>query len=197
MKDIKGERLYLREIQIEDITDSVSAWFEDDELMKYYTSSKNKITKEKLISSIEFGKVAGDLFTFGIFTNEDNKLIGTIKLGPINFNHKISDLVALIGDRNYLGKGLSVDAIQLGNKLAFDEFDIRKLYGGMYLSNIASIKAYTRAGWVIEGRLKGFYMIEESNEDRLLVGCFNPKYFTEEEINGIKKNENRYFPNKQ
>lgn len=194
MEEFKGERLYLREISISDISDTVMAWFDDEELMKFYTSSKNKITKEKLLSSIEEGKKAGNLFTYGIFTNDTNTLIGTIKLGPIHFIHKTSDLVALIGDRNYLGKGLSVDAIKLGNQLAFDFFDLRKLYGGMYESNIASIKAYTRAGWLVEGRLKGFYEVEGRNEDRILVGCFNPRYFSEEEINQIKENENRYFP---
>lgn len=196
MEIFKGERLYLREINIADITDSVMTWFDDEELMKFYTSSKNKITKEKLLSSIEEGKMNGNLFTYGIFINDTNTLIGTIKLGPIHFIHKTSDLVALIGDRNYLGKGLSVDAISLGNQLAFEKFDIRKLYGGMYESNIASIKAYTRAGWLIEGRLKGFYMVDGKNEDRILVGCFNPNYFSEAEINQIKENENRYFPNR-
>ena len=189
----KGERLYLREINILDINDNVMTWFDDEDLMKYYTNSKNKISKEKLLSSIKEGKKAGNLFTYGIFTNEDNILIGTIKLGPIHFVHRTSDLVALIGNRNYLGKGFSVDAISLGNQLAFEKFDIRKLYGGMYESNIASIKAYTAAGWLIEGRLKGFYEVESKNQDRILVGCFNPKYFAEEEIDQIKNYENRYF----
>jgi ribosomal-protein-alanine N-acetyltransferase len=196
MQEFKGERLYLKEINISDIDDTVMAWFDDAELMKFYTNSKNKITKEKLLSSMEEGKKVGNLYTYGIFINESDKLIGTIKIGPIHFIHKTSDLVALIGDRNYLGKGLSVDAISLGNQLAFENFNIRKLYGGMYESNIASIKAYTRAGWLIEGRLKGFYMNDDKNEDRILVGCFNPKYFSKEEINLIKENENRYFPNR-
>ena len=193
MEMFKGERLYLREINILDINDNVMTWFDDEDLMKYYTNSKNKISKEKLLSSIKEGKKAGNLFTYGIFTNDDNILIGTIKLGPIHFVHRTSDLVALIGNRNYLGKGFSVDAISLGNQLAFEKFDIRKLYGGMYESNIASIKAYTAAGWLIEGRLKGFYEVENKNQDRILVGCFNPKYFAEEEIDQIKNYENRYF----
>lgn len=196
MEVYKGDRLYLKEISIEDIAGSVMSWFDDEELMKFYTSSKNKITKEKLLSSIEEGKLNGNLFTYGIFTNDTNTLIGTIKLGPIHFVHKTSDLVALIGNKDYLRKGLSIDAIRLGNQLAFEKFDIRKLYGGMYESNIASIKAYTRAGWFIEGRLKGFYMVDGKNEDRILVGCFNQKYFSESEINQIKENENRYFPNR-
>ena len=193
MEIFKGERIYLREIEISDITDSVMEWFEDEELMRFYTSSKQKITKEKLLNSIDEGKKNGNVFTFGIFINETNELIGTIKLGPIHFIHKTSDLVALIGNRNYLGKGLAVDAINLGNRLAFEKFDLRKLYGGMYISNIASIKAYTRAGWLVEGRLKGFYCVDNKNEDRILVGCYNPKYFTVEEINEIKENEGRYF----
>ncbi len=169
------------------------AWFDDEDLMRFYTNSKNKITKEKLLQSLVEGEKAGNVYTFGIFSIETNALIGTIKLGPINFNHKTSDLVALIGDRNYLGKGLSVEAIKIGGELAFEEFDLRKLHGGMYISNIPSIKAYTRAGWLIEGRLKGQFLIDSKNEDRILVGCFNPKYFTAEEINLIKKHENRYF----
>ncbi len=194
MLEIKGERLYLREIKPDDLSDKVMLWFEDEELMKFYTNSKNKITKEGLLNSIEDGKRMGNLFTFGIFHIIDNCLIGTIKLGPINNNHMTSDLATLIGDRNYLGKGYSVDAILLGNKLAFSYFNIRKLYGGMYISNIPSIKAYTRAGWLIEGRLKGQFLVEGKNEDRLLVACFNPEYFTAQELLEIKNNENRYFP---
>jgi ribosomal-protein-alanine N-acetyltransferase len=193
MKKIKGARLTLKQIEVNDITDKVLSWFEDEELMKFYTNSRKKITKDDLLSSINEGKDKGTLFTFGIYHNTDSLLIGTIKIGPINFNHKTSDLVALIGDRNYLGKGFAVDAITLGNQMAFEEFDIRKLYGGMYISNIPSIKAYTKSGWLIEGRLKGQFLVEGKAEDRILVACFNPKYFSEEELNEIKKDENRYF----
>jgi ribosomal-protein-alanine N-acetyltransferase len=193
MEVYKGQKLYLRKIEAKDITDRVMSWFDDEELMKFYTSSKNKITREKLLFSIEDGQKNGNLFTYGIFTIETNELIGTLKLGPIHFVHRTSDLVVLIGDRNYLGKGLSAEAIRLGNQLAFEEFDLRKLYGGMYASNIPSIKAYTRAGWLIEGRLKGFYEVDGKNEDRILVGCFNPNYFSKEEIKQLKENEDRYF----
>lgn len=193
MKTFKGERIYLRKIKINDITDRVMDWFEDKELMEFYTNSKKTITKETLIQSIKNGEEKGNLYTYGIFTNAEDILIGTIKLGPINFNHRISDLVILLGDRNYLGKGLAVEAIKVGNELAFEEFDIRKLFGGMYESNVPSIKAYTRAGWLIEGRLKGFYLHEAKNEDRILVGCFNPKYFNEEEINELDNNQDRYY----
>lgn len=179
--NIESGKLFLRKLKIEEIDDRVLSWFADQDLMLYYTNSRNAITRESLIDSIEIGEKNGTSYTYGIFLNE-GVCIGTIKLGPINIVHRISDLVVLIGDRNYHGKGLSVEAIQLGNKLAFETFDLRKLFGGMYASNISSIKAYLRAGWTAEAILKGHYLNKGKNEDRLEVGCFNPKYFTKEEI---------------
>ncbi|MBK8472358.1 MAG: GNAT family N-acetyltransferase [Sphingobacteriales bacterium] len=177
MQSYESERLYLKKIQLNDIDDSFMEWFADEDLMRYYTNSQRKITKEDIINSIEEGEKNKNCFTYGIFYKETNDCIGTIKLGPINWVHGISDLVVLLGNRQYHGKGLAVEAIKLGNELAFQEYDIRKLFGGMYESNVASIKAYTRADWVIEGRLKGHYLNDGQVEDRILVGCFNPKYF--------------------
>jgi RimJ/RimL family protein N-acetyltransferase len=178
---IEGTTLFLRKIQLEDISNQFMMWFVDDELMKYYTNSKNKITKESLLLSIREGELAGNSFTYGIFFKENNECIGTIKLGPINHAHKISDLVVLLGNKKYHGRGFAVEAIQLGNKLAFDFYDLRKLFGGMYENNISSVKAYTRAGWVIEGRLKGHYLENDKAIDRIVVGCFNPRYFPNNE----------------
>jgi RimJ/RimL family protein N-acetyltransferase len=178
----KGENLYLRKLEIQDMDDEFMSWFEDESLMKYYTNSKNKISKESLIRSLEAGEQNNTSFTFGIFDSISNSCIGTIKLGPINLAHKISDLVVLIGKRNYHGKGLAIEAIKLGNKIAFENFELRKLFGGMYASNIASMKAYLRADWVAEAILKGHYLNNNQNEDRIEVGCFNPKYFSEIDI---------------
>ena len=193
MTRIAGERLYIKEIEIEELTDPVMAWFSDSELMKYYTNSRRVITKDTLVASIERGKRDGDTFTYGIYDIERELLIGTLKLGPINKIHKTSDLATLIGDRSFLGKGLAPEAIRLGVELAFSVYDLRKLYGGMYASNVASIKAYCRAGWLIEGRLKGFYQVEGRNQDRVLVGCFNPKYFSEPEIEDVRRKQGEYY----
>lgn len=190
MKKFKSDRIYARELSPDEIDDRMLQWFEDEGLMKYYTNSKRKITKEILEDSIREGKRLGNNYTYAIFDKQTNQAIGTIKIGPINLAHRISDLVVLIGDRNFLGKGLGVESIKLGNEIAFTNHDIRKLFGGMYASNKASIKAYTRAGWIVEGLLSGHYEVDGKNEDRILVGCFNPKYFTSEEIENAKY-ENR------
>lgn len=193
MERIVGEHLYLKEIQIEELTDSVMAWFADKDLMKFYTNSQKAITKDSLVASIDRGKMEGNMFTYGIYCVQDDALIGTIKLGPINKVHKTSDLATLIGDRKFLGKGLASEAVRLGIQLAFSVFDLRRLATSMYFSNIASIKAYVRAGWLVEGRLKGYYCVNGKSEDQILAGCFNPKYFTDAEIEEVRSRQKEYY----
>jgi [ribosomal protein S5]-alanine N-acetyltransferase len=175
-------KITLNKITESHLTDRVMDWFQDEELMRYYTNSKKIITKSTLLDHLKKGQEDATSFTYGIFDSSNGKMFGTIKLGPINHNHRISDLVVLIGDREYHGQGLAIEAIQLGCEIAFKDFDIRKLFGGMYASNVNSVKSYLRAGWVIEGILKGHYYNNNKHEDRIEVGCFNPKYFTKEEI---------------
>ena len=182
----ESDRLRLVEFSEQQLDARVMSWFNNDELMRYYTNSKRKIDKEELLESIEKSQSDRTAFTYFIEHKESVQLIGTLKVGPINRAHKIADLVTLIGERGGFGKGLGTEAIALGVRLAFEKYDLRKLFGGMYANNIASIKAYTRAGWIVEGVLKGHYWEDEKNHDRILVGCFNPKYFTDEEIEKAK-----------
>lgn len=190
---VEGERVYLRELKPEDVTDAMMEWFQDAELMRFYTNSGRKIDKAELCHSIQKGRNEQSNYTLGIYLKAESRIIGTVKIGPINWKHKISDLATLIGDRNYLGKGFSTEAIALGGQLAFSVLDLRRLYGGMYWSNKASIKTYLKAGWIAEGVLKGFYWVDGKNEDRLLVGCYNPLYFSEQEIMDLRTKSSMYY----
>ena len=178
---ISSERLYLRILKDEDIDERFTKWFEDGDLMKYFTNTKSKITIKTTIAYLKESEKNKNRFIYGIFYKENDECIGTINLGPINLVHKFSDLTVLIGNRAYQGKGLAVEAIKLGNRIAFEYHDLRKLEGGMFEVNTSSLKAYTRSGWVIEGRLKGHYLEDGKAIDKILVGCFNQKYFKENE----------------
>ena len=134
----------------------------------------HNFTKEKIVEELNKAETT-QTYLYGIFTKKSNVCIGNVKIGPINLTHMTSDLVVLIGHTEFHGKGLASEAISIGNNIAFKKFSIRKLFGGMYESNVASIKAYTKADWVIEGKLKDHYMVDGKFEDRVLVACFNKK----------------------
>jgi len=175
-------KLFLRSLDTTDIDDEFISWHQnDDGHLNFFTGSRRSFSHENLLEWIGHSKARDTHFY--LISSDDGAKIGTIKIGPIDLVNKTSDLVCLIGNREYLGRGLAKEAIALGNKIAFEELDIRRLQGGMYESNVASIKAYTRAGWITEGRMKGYYWVDGKPMDRVCVACFNPSYFSKETSN--------------
>jgi len=115
------------------------------------------------------------------------KHIGSIKIGPIDWHHMVSDLVVVIGDPSYWGFGLATEAIETGNRVAFEKYGMRKLSGAIAAENVGSIKCYKNAEWVIEGRLLGHCLINGKAVDGVLVSCFNPEYF--DDYAGVSESE--------
>lgn len=168
-------RVYLRAMTEEDVTDRYIDWFRDSMVIEFLDSSY--FEKKDTIEYLRYGFQTKSYFMHAIIDRATGIHIGNLKLGPINWKHRFSDLITVIGDRNYWGKGFATEAIRAGIVLAFETYDLRKLSAGISADNVGSLKAYTRAGFQVEGRLKGQFLIGGTVQDRIEIGCFNPKYF--------------------
>jgi len=170
----RGERIYLRELLEDDVTERYLSWFRDPEVTKFL-EAKN-LTRKDVIDYIRASKETATYYMFAICLNESGLHIGNLKVGPVNRKHMLSDLVTVIGDKNHWGQGIASEAIRIGINLAFNTYGIRKLAAGMYSDNVASYKAYLNAGFVEEARLKDHYVLNGKIMDRICVGCLNPRY---------------------
>jgi ribosomal-protein-alanine N-acetyltransferase len=172
-----SNRLFLRELVHADVNEDYLGWFRNNEVTSFLEVDGNSLTVKNVTDYIDEGNRTGSYKMFAICLSDGNKHIGNLKVGPINKKHAVADLVCVIGDRSYWGMGLATEAIALGNQLAFDQFDIRKLHGQIYADNIGSVKAYCKAGWIVEGVIQGRYWVNGEPMDQILVSCNNPKYF--------------------
>lgn len=143
---------------------------------RYFRLSGKEFTRDELVTFCREGIEAGNVFYYAVKAIDDGQTIGCIRLGPIDFRHSLSDMVALIGDTGNRGKGLGTEAIRLGRDVAFKKHGIRKLSGGVLEPNIGSLKAYTRAGFVEEGRLRAHYIIDGKPLDWIVISSFNPDH---------------------
>ena len=174
----KGERVYLRELLLSDVTDRYLSWFRDESVVQFL-ASKN-LSYEDVVQYIAFGKETKSYFMHAICVCENDLHIGNVKIGPIDWSSMRSDLVTVIGDTAYWGKGLATEAISLGNKLAFDFYEMKEVLGHIDASNIGSLKSYFRAGWGETKRIS-----DPPSPELVCVSCFNPKYYSVE-ISGGK-----------
>lgn len=171
----RGDRVYLRKLQHNDITERYLSWFKNPSAT-HFLEVRN-LTYEDVKKYIDEGERTGTYFMYAICLTKNDLHIGNLKIGPISRKHMISDLVVVIGDTCYWGQGLATEAIKLGNTLAFEVYDIRKLSGHINSENIGSLRCYKNAGWVEEGRLVGHCILNGKISDSVCVSCFNPKYF--------------------
>lgn len=174
-----GGRILLRELQSEDVNEAYLSWFRDPAVVEFLDA--RNITREDAIAHLQAGLQTRTYFMYAIIAKDVNKHIGNLKVGPIHWAHGFSDLVTVIGDRDYWGKGLATEAVKIGIRIAFETLGLRKLSAGIADSNAGSVKAYTRAGFVIEGRMRGQILINGEPRDKLVIACFNPKFFPSEE----------------
>lgn len=168
-------RVYLRKLTPDDVTDRYLGWFRDP-VVTEYLDAKN-LTRTDVVDYMVGGHESGLHVMYGIFDRGTDRQIGNVKIGPIVWRHGTGGLVTFIGEREYWGKGYAREAIRIGARLAFDQLDLRKLSDGVAGGNEGSVKAYTAAGWVVEARMKGHHLIDGDPRDRIVISCFNPKYF--------------------
>jgi ribosomal-protein-alanine N-acetyltransferase len=179
----------------EDIKEDWQEWYEAEHT-KYYTRGGRKIAVEELRFSVQKGLEGGDMFTYGIQEQQNKRVIGTVKIGPIDSVHGLADLAVLIGDKQFLGKGLAPLIISKASELAFKKHQVRKLHSGILERNIPSIKAYTRAGWIVEGVLRNHYVNDGLTQDWLIISRFNPALNSKDIPTGHSVPPESFYPNK-
>ncbi|MDA0629893.1 MAG: GNAT family protein [Proteobacteria bacterium] len=170
-----GGRIYLRRLTEQDVSQDYLDWFQDEAVTEFLDS--RSLTHASVVDYIKTGADSRTHYVYGIFDKDTKRHIGNLKIGPIQWQQLISDLVCVIGARDFWGKGLAKESIRLGNRIAFDIYGMRKVSGGIASGNVGSIKAYTGADWVIEAIMKGHHLINGEPQDRVVVSCFNPKFF--------------------
>ena len=172
----RGGGIYLRAMAESDINERYLAWFSDTSVT-HFLDARN-LTHDAALGYLRAGRESGTRHQFAICAADSGLQIGSVKLGEIEMPARVSDLVTLIGDRDYWGKGIATTAIRLGSQVAFERHNIRKLNGGIHSANIGSIKAYTRGGWVIEAVLHSHHVDASGGLcDRVIVSCFNPQEY--------------------
>ncbi|MBI3515844.1 MAG: GNAT family N-acetyltransferase [Proteobacteria bacterium] len=165
-----AQRIFMRPLEEADIDPRYVAWFTDIDVTRFIESRNFSADDSK--AYLRAGRETRSYFIYAVCLSESQRHIGNLKIGPINWTHGVADLVTVIGDKSCWGQGFAAEAIALGSRVAFKSYGLRKLHGAILADNIGSIKAYTRGGWSIVGRLHAHYLVEGRPMDAVLVSCF-------------------------
>ncbi len=167
---IKGKQIYLREVRESDVNQTYYKWLNDPEINLYLESRYIPMSLKNILKYVESKDGNMDEVFFAICWNNNKNHIGNIKLGPVNWIHRRADIGILIGDKEYWGKGIATEAIQLVIEYAFKTLNIHKLTAGCHSTNIGSLKAFQNAGFSIEGERKKHSFVGGEYIDTVVLG---------------------------
>ena len=111
-----------------------------EEIKKWFEPSPDRHMKEFVV--------------FTIYHKRDKRPIGSVGFGRINWVSRNANIFATIGEPEYWGKGIAIEANKLLIKYGFTELNFHKIYAGVFTPNKRSLRVAEKLGFEKEAILK-------------------------------------------
>lgn len=183
---IKTRRLVLRDIEIRDITPEYIRWLNDPEVTKYLEIRFVPQTKEKVREYIQSAlEDTRNKMHFGVYDKGGERLVGTVTLPHIDWDHYSADISFVIGHPEASGKGYATEAVHGVIYYVFRECKIVKFWGGYYQDHVQSENVFRKNGFQIEGRVKKKLInYKKQRVDHIIEGLLSEDFKPDEKLLG-------------
>jgi RimJ/RimL family protein N-acetyltransferase len=114
---------------------------------------------------------------FSVRTLADDKLIGFVEFDGINWRHGDTFVGIGIGDPAYRGNGYGTDAMRAILRYGFMELNLYRIQLDAFSYNERAIKSYFKAGFVIEGRVRGMLLRDGCRWDFVHMSVLREEWF--------------------
>lgn len=178
---LKGQYIRLTAENPEKMAQYFSQWSLDTEYLRLLDSAPPRLFSEKkwrdwLEKDLE-KEQQGNPF-FAIRALHEDQVIGFTGLFDLHWNHGDTLLAIAIGDRRWWGKGYGTDALRTLMDYGFRELGLRRMTLIVFEYNQRARRAYEKAGFVVEGRIRGAMLRDGRRWDWLIMGALREEWLS-------------------
>ena len=173
VKKLVGDRIYLSPRSMED-AQMFTVWMNDFHITDYLGRSGKILTLEGEKKFLEESINAEAAFS--IVTLDEDKLIGSISLESINYQHRTATLGIFIGDQDYLSKGYGTEAIKLLLDYGFNYMNLHSIKLQVMSFNQRAIKCYQKCGFKEAGRYRDNRFINGKYYDTICMDILDSEF---------------------
>lgn len=145
----------LRPLAMSDL-DNLMTWVNDPDVVGNFANFKLPISREKEQQYLETILASETDKAFAI-ENENGEYLGHIGLHQIHWPTRSSRLAAIVAKKDQRNKGYGQSAINEILRLAFEEYNLHKVWLVVFEENELARHVYRKCGFVEEGILRDEY----------------------------------------
>ena len=170
---ITGNHIVLRPLNKADIENRVR-WFNDPDVRKTLIISE-LFELEKTIRWFEKLQADDSRVEFVIETPQKTP-VGVIGLAGIDSTHRTAEIYLVIGQKEFWGKGIMLEAECLLIDWAFNSLGLEKIWAQTRPDNIASLITMKKIGFKIEGTLRNEKIVNGQRTTVLHLGLLREDF---------------------
>ena len=135
-----GEKIYLRALEQNDLTDNYLQWFNDSKVCAFNSHAIFPNNVKKMQGYFDFLQDTNTAVVLAIIVKEKDIHIGNISLQEIDWVSRSAEFAIILGEKDYWQKGFSYEAAKLIIDYAFDRLNLNRIYCGTSSENIGMQK---------------------------------------------------------
>ena len=173
-KKIKGERLYLSPINLEDFP-IYTKWVNDSEValnLGMYNRMLSLTNEKSLLENM-----VKDGNNYAIVLNDGDELIGNIGFNEVNHLHRTGTIGIFIGEDAHRGKGYGTEAMRLLVEYGFKTLNLHNIMLNVHSTNLRAIASYKKVGFTEFGRRKEARFIDGKYIDEIEMEILSTDFF--------------------
>ncbi len=131
------------------------SWLRDPEVIEYSLSTFQTLKTTQQIDHWFAATLAQEnCLNLGIYATENNALIGYAGLASISSTNHSAEYFIFIGEKAFWGKGIGTAVTKQIVSIGFTSHHLNRIMLTVSEPNTGGLRAYTKAGFVVEGRLR-------------------------------------------
>jgi RimJ/RimL family protein N-acetyltransferase len=166
------ERFLLRPLVEEDVGETYLSWMTEPKIVGNLMAQRHPQTLETIRDFVA-SHDNRHRFLFGIF---DKRAASPVHIGNMSVSHYPEDdrasVGVIVGDFDYWGKGVVLEARGRVLDFLFDELQVEKVHAGCFGSNVQALFNFKKQGWTREGLRRRHYKFEGKYFDEVLFCLF-------------------------
>jgi RimJ/RimL family protein N-acetyltransferase len=130
-------------------------WLRDPVVIEYSLSAFQTLkTNQQIDDWFADTLQQPNCLNLGIYTQETNTLIGYAGLSGISKANHSGEYFIFIGEKTFWGQGVGTAVTQQVVRLGFTHLHLNRIMLTVSEANTGGLKAYAKAGFLVEGRLR-------------------------------------------